>query len=64
MQKEREFKYSRKWKDKNEVYLFELQKFFDIAENIKNEKLRESVIHQMLKCDDVLTKLAEDIIKK
>lgn len=64
MYKEKKFKYSREWKEKNEKYLFELQKFLDIAENIKDEKLRESVICQMLKCDQVLTRLVEDIINK
>ena len=64
MQKQREIRYSRKWKEKNEKYLFELQKFLDLAENINDEKLRFSLISQMLKCDEVLTKLAEDMINK
>ena len=64
MQKQKKFEYSRKWKEKNEKYLFELQKFLDIAENIKDEKLRNSVIGQMLRCDEVLTRLAEDMITK
>ena len=28
------------WKNKNEQYLFELQKFMDLADNIENENLR------------------------
>lgn len=64
MYKKRNLKFSRKWKEKNEKYLFELQKFLDIAENIKDDKLRECVVCQMLKCDEVLTRLAEDIINE
>ena len=39
------------WKNKNEQYLFELQKFMDLADNIENENLRKLIIAQMLKCD-------------
>mgnify|MGYP000221784390 CR=1 FL=1 len=53
-----------KWKNKNEQYLFELQKFLDLADNIKNEELRKAIIAQMLKCDKCLTNLAEQIFKK
>ena len=52
------------WKNKNQQYLFELQKFLDIADNIEEEKLRKLIIYQMLKCDKCLTKIAEKIIKK
>ena len=53
-----------KWKNKNEQYLFELQKFLDLAENIENEELRKTIITQMLKCDRCLTNLAEKIFEK
>lgn len=53
-----------KWKNKNEQYLFELQKFLDLADNIKNEELRKAIIAQMLKSDKCLTNLAEQIFKK
>lgn len=53
-----------KWKNKNEQYLFELQKFLDLADNIENEELRKAIIAQMLKCDKYLTNLAEQIFKK
>ncbi len=53
-----------KWKNKNEQYLFELQKFLDLADNIENEELRKAIIAQMLKCDKCLTNLAEQIFKK
>lgn len=46
--------------DKN--YLFELQKFLDIADNIEDTDLKQRVIYQMLKCDKVLTKLAQSLL--
>ena len=30
------------WKTNNKQYLFELQKFLDLADNIKDEKLRKN----------------------
>lgn len=47
------------WKEKNKEYLKELQNFLDKAENINDESLRKKVIEQMLRCDAVLTELAE-----
>lgn len=58
MEKERE------WKEKGKAYLNEMQKFLDKAENIKNEELKEEIIIQMLKCDEELTKLAEEKFKE
>jgi len=52
------------WKKEGKRYLQELQKFLDKAENIENEELRKEVIIQMLKCDDELTKLANEKIKQ
>ena len=52
------------WKDKNKKYLNEVQKFLDKAENIKEEKLKEEIIGQMLKCDKILTELAIQEINK
>ena len=51
------------WKTNNKQYLFELQKFLDLADNIKDEKLRKNIISQMLKCDKYLTKIAEEELK-
>ena len=51
------------WKTNNKQYLFELQKFLDLADNIKDEKLRKNIISQMLKCDRYLTKIAEEELK-
>ena len=53
-----------KWKNEDEIYLFELQKFLDIVENVKNEELRKEIIAQMLKCDKRVTQLAENIFQK
>ena len=51
------------WKNKDEKYLFELQKFLDITENITDEVLRKEIIAQMLKCDKRITQLAETIFE-
>ena len=51
------------WKNKNEQYLFELQKLMDLADNIENENLRKLMIAQMLKCDKRLTIIAERMIR-
>ena len=51
------------WKNKNEQYLFELQKFMDLADNIENENSRKLIIAQMLKCDKRLTIIAERMIR-
>ena len=52
------------WKNKNSKYLFELQKFLDLADNIEDENLRKLIISQMLKCDRCLTNIAEEMLKK
>lgn len=52
-----------KWKNKNSQYLFELQKFLDLADNIEDESLRKLIISQMLKCDKCVTNIAEKIFK-
>ena len=55
---------NRNWKNKNESYLKELQSFLDKAENIKDEALKKDIIFQMLKCDEILTKIAEEKFKE
>ena len=52
------------WKLKSKEYLKELQIFLDKAENIKNEDLKNDIISQMLKCDKVLTKIAQEKIEE
>ena len=51
---------NREWKEKNKEYLMHVQSFFDKVDNIENEGLKRDIITQMLKCDSILTKLAEE----
>ena len=50
----------RNWKDKDKEYLKELQSFFDKADNIVDEDLKKKIIGQMLRCDYILTRIAEN----
>ena len=54
---------SENWKANSDKYLKELQSFLDKAENIQNEDLKKEVIFQMLKCDNELTVLAEEMFE-
>lgn len=54
---------NKNWKADSPKYLKELQIFLDKAENIQNEELRKEIIFQMLKCDNELTILAEEMFK-
>lgn len=51
------------WKTKNNKYLKELQKMFDIVENVEDEDLKRRIIIQYLKCDSIITELAKKLIK-
>ncbi len=51
------------WKNKNTKYLFELQKFLDLADNIEDENLKRLIINQMLKCDRCVTNIAEEVFE-
>ena len=53
-----------RWKIDNKKYLFELQKFLDLADNIEDEELRKIIISQMLKCYKCLTEIAEEEFEK
>ncbi len=44
----------------NPSYLKQVQKFYDIADNIENEELKKDIIYQMLKCGASLTKLIKE----
>ena len=50
------------WKTTNEKYLFELQKFLDLLDNVKEEKLRKDLIYQLNRFDKVITEIAEQHI--
>ena len=52
------------WKTTNEKYLFELQKFLDLLDNVKEEKLRKELIYQLNRFDKVITEIAEQHITK
>lgn len=51
------------WKEKNEKYLHEIERFLDRVDNVKDERLKESIIYQMLKCDKVLTEISIEMFK-
>ena len=55
---------NKEWKEKDKEYLRELQNFLDKASNIQDDSLRQKVIGQMLRCDDILTKIAENRFKE
>ena len=59
-----DMKIDKNWKKESQNYLNELQKFLDKTSNIQNQELKEEIIIQMLRCDDELTKLAEENFKK
>ena len=61
---DKQFVNNREWKEKNEKYLTNLQKFLDATDSIEDEELQKRIIGQMLKCDLVLTEIAEKEIQK
>lgn len=56
--------YSRDWKEKNQEYLQALEKFLDVVDNINDDSLKIDIIYKMLKCDEILTKIAEENMNK
>ena len=40
----------------NEEYLKQKQKFFDLTDNIEDEKLKKNIVYQMLKLEKLLKK--------
>lgn len=50
----------KEWKEKNKLYLREVQSFLDKVDNISDENLRQKIVSQMLRCDKVLTEIAEN----
>lgn len=55
---------TRNWKEKNKRYLVQLQKFLDATDSIEREEIKQNIISQMLRCDEILTEIAEREIKK
>ncbi len=54
---------NKKWKYTNIKYLFELQKFLDLADNIEDEQMRKLLINQMIKLDKQLTTISEEMFE-
>lgn len=52
------------WKTQDEEYIFYMQKFLDICDNIEDEDLKSRIIRTMIVCDDILTNLAIKEIEK
>lgn len=53
-----------RWKNRNEMYLFELQKFMDLADNIENENLKRQIINQVIRLDKCITEVSEELIER
>lgn len=47
------------WKEKNKKYLYYVQKFLDMCDNIQDEGLRKNIIKAMFQCDETLTEIVE-----
>ncbi len=47
------------WKNTNKRYLFELQKFLDLIDNVTDEKLRKELIYQLNIFDRTITEIVE-----
>lgn len=62
--KEKDIEQFPKWKLESKEYLRELEKFLDMADNIESTDLKNDIISQMLKCDKILTKIAQEKINK
>ena len=52
------------WKTKDKRYLKELQRMFDIVENVKDEDLRNRILIQFVRCDELITELAREQISQ
>lgn len=53
----------RNQKKKSQEYLFELQKFLDVVDNIQDVDFKNRIIFQMLKVDEALTRVLEESIE-
>lgn len=53
-----------RWKNQNKSYLFEMQKFIDLADNIEDENLKREIINQAIRLDRCITKISEEVIEK
>lgn len=51
------------WKKTNKRYLFELQKFLDLLDNIEQENLRKELLYQFMQYDKTITDIVENILE-
>ena len=63
MEKSKNEQSEHSWKIKNKRYLFELQKFLDLIDNIADEKLKKEILYQFTRYDKTITEMAEEMIK-
>lgn len=63
MEKNKNQQNEHNWKIKNKRYLFELQKFLDLTDNIADEKLKKEILYQFTRYDKTITEIAEKMIK-
>jgi len=64
MENKKELLSEHSWKNKNKRYLFEVQKFLDLVDNVKDETLKREIIYQFAKYDKIITQLAEEMVEK
>ena len=57
-------KNNEEWKTKNKKYIKELQKMFDIIDNVQDEELKNRILLQFVKCDEIITELATEQLRK
>lgn len=51
-------------KKSNKKYLFELQKFLDIVDNVEDKDLKERITFQMIKIESVLIDILNEEVSK
>lgn len=51
------------WKKTNEKYLFELQKFLDLLDNINQEELKKKILYQFMQYDKTIEDIIAEMMK-
>ena len=64
MEKSKNQQKAQDWKSKNKRYLFEVQKFLDLVDNIAVEKLKKVILYQFTTYDRTITELADEMIER
>ena len=62
MEEKKQLLNNHNWKNTNKRYLFELQKFLDLLDNIDDEILQKEIIYQFTVYDTLVTQLAEELL--